>query len=488
MTDLNEAELAREFARRGLTRRQVMTIGARLGLSSATLAAVLALHQRETAASSTAGATAKRAQNQGSIFDKNAGADGPWPQTAVPEPTEKITLSVSHAWDATFMERQNQFDELFTQRHPNIGIAAENTSPFSDYLPKYTTQAAGGKLPDIMYTQFSWAQQFIQNDLFIAVDDYIAKQPDFNLPDFTPQSLVSYKYQDKLWGVPYDEGPANLYYNRDLFDKAGIGYPDETWTLDSLKDAALKLTSGEGGDKIYGLGELPTPGDALMAPPYLFPFGAQYVSEPKEDECLIGKPEAVQAMQWWEELRDKGAVPNPDEMASVAWPPFQFGKIAMTQQGSWATPPIRAGSKFNWDIAMWPAGPQKHSTFSAGSCYAITRDAKNQDAAWIYLNDYLSTAGQVYMWALTGRGSPARLSAWPAYLESEFAPPGAKYVQQAMAQGIASHDIIDQPTGPQVTQTAGPIWDEVIAGNMSVEDALNEVCAEISPLLAKNKS
>ena len=157
----------------------------------------------------------------------------------------------------------------------------------------------------------------------------------------------------------------------------------------------------------------------------------------------------------------------------------------MYYEGSWATPPIRAGAKFNWDVAMWPAGPVKHSTFSAGSCYAITRDAQNADAAWIYLNDYLSTAGQVYMWALTGRGSPARLSAWPAYIESTFAPPGAKFIQEAMTT-IASHDILDQPAGPRVTQTALPIWDEVIAGSLTVEEALNEVCAQVAPLLAQN--
>jgi multiple sugar transport system substrate-binding protein len=471
MTNPNEAALARAFMKRGMTRREIIAAGAGLGLAASSLSAVLTL-------------TGHGARAQESIFDKNAGADGPWPETAVPEPTEEITLSVAHSWDATFMQRQTQFDELFTARHPNIKISAENTI-FADYLTKYTTQAAGGSLPDIMYTQFSWAQQLIEAELFIALDDYIAKQPDFNLDDFTPQSLVSYQKDDKLWGIPYDEGPGILYFNKDLFDAAGVAYPDDTWTLDTLKENAIKLTSGEGGDKIYGLGELPTPGNGAIAPPYLFPFGAKYLNEPEESECLINAPEAVEAMQWWDEIRTAGAVPNPDEMASVAWPPFQFGKIAMYYEGSWATPPIVAGANFNWDIAIWPKGPKDHKTFSAGSCYTITRDAKNADAAWIYLNEYISTGGQNYMWGITGRGSPSRLSSWPSYIESEFAPPNPQRIQEMM-ETIASHEILDQPTGPQVTQTAGPIWDEVRAGNMSVEDALNEVCASIEPLIAKN--
>jgi multiple sugar transport system substrate-binding protein len=465
----------------------------RLGLGAASVSAVLAACGQPAAQPGGAteptaapAAPADAAPTSASIFDASEGASAAWPASVVADPGQKITLSVAHAWDAVFMERQKQFDELFMQRHPNIEIKAENT-PFGEYRQKYVAQAAGNALPDIMYCQFSWSQELIKQGLFVAVDDYIAKEKDFNLADFTKPSLVSYQRDGKLWGIPYDEGPANLYYNKDLFDAAKIGYPDETWDLERLKEVAIQLTQGEGPNKIFGLGDLPSLGDALVAPVYLFPFGAKYLEEPKEDQVLINSPEAVAALEWWEELRTKGAVPSPADLQNVAWPPFQFGKIAMTQQGSWATPPIRAGSKFNWDIAMWPKGPKAHTTFSAGSAYMITRDSKNPDAAWLYLNDYLSTAGQEYMWASTGRGSPARLSAWPAYVSSKFSPPGAKFVQQAM-ESIASHDIIDQPTGPLVTQAAGPIWDLVVAGQLSVKDACDQVFAAVDPIVAANRA
>jgi multiple sugar transport system substrate-binding protein len=499
MAQSHEEELARELMRRGLSRREVLKIGLRLGLGATSLGALLAAcggaAQQPAAAPTAAPAQAPAAEaptpasapdQQASIFDEAEGAQGPWPKPAVAEPTSKVTLSVAHAWDATFMKRQNQFDNLFMQRHPNIEIKAENT-PFPQYLQKYTAQAAGNALPDILYVQFAWAQQLIKGGLLRPLDDYIAQQKDFKLEDFTKQSLVSYQREGKLYGVPYDEGPGNLYYNKDLFDKAGVKYPDDSWDLEMLKQNAIKLTSGEGPNKIYGLAELPSPGNGLMAPGYLFPFGAQYLAEPKEDQVLINKPEAVAAMEWWEEVRAKGAVPNPADTQALAWPAFQFGKIAMFYEGSWATPPIRENSKFNWDVAIWPKGPKAHNTFSAGSCYTITRDSKNPDAAWIYLNDYLSTAGQAYMWGITGRGSPARLSAWPSYLSSKFAPPGAKFIQQAMTT-IASHDILDQPTGPKVTQVAQPIWDLVIAGQLKVKDALDQVAAAIEPIIAENRA
>jgi multiple sugar transport system substrate-binding protein len=492
MAHRHEEELARELMKRGYTRREVLKIGMRLGLGATSLGALLAACGQapaapsEPAAAPTAAPAPAAEPTAASIFDAAVGADGPWPKSAVAEPTSPVEISVAHAWDATFFERQKQFDQLFMERHPNIIVKAENT-PWGEFRQKYVAQAAGGALPDLLYVQFAWAQELIKNGLFIALDDYIAREADFNIDDFTPASLVSYQRDGKLWGIPYDEGPANLYYNKDLFDAAGIGYPDDTWDLERLKAVAIELTQGEGPNKIFGLGELPSPGDSLMAPPYLFPFGAQYLTEPKEDQVLINAPEAVAAMEWWQELRERGAVPSPADLQNVAWPAFQFGKIAMTVQGSWATPPIRAGSNFNWDIAKWPKGPAAHKTFSAGSAYMITRDTKNADAAWIYLNDYISTAGQSYMWGSTGRGSPSRLSAWPSYINSPFAPPGAKFVEEAM-RTTASHEIIDQPTGPRVTQAAGPIWDLVVAGQLDVKSALDQIFAAVDPIVAENRA
>ena len=492
MAHYHEDELAREMIRRGFTRRQILKLGLHLGLSGSSLAALLAAcgqapgGQPAASQPTAAPAAAPTPAQQAALFDEGEGAQGPWPTSAVADPGSQVEISVAHAWDATFFERQKQFDKLFMQRHPNIVVKAENT-PFGEYLQKYLTQAAGGTLPDILYVQFAWAQQLIKDGLLLPLDDYIAKEKDFNLDDFVKPSLVSYQRDGKLYGIPYDEGPGMLYYNKDLFDKAGVAYPDDTWTLDTLKEAALKLTSGEGPNKIFGLADVPSPGNPTIAPSYLYPFGAAYLSEPKEDQCLINKPEAIQAMEWWHELREKGAVPSPADMQNVAWPAFQFGRIARYHEGTWATPPIQQNAKFRWDMAKWPKGPAKHSTFSAGSCYGITRDSKHPDAAWIYLNEYLSTAGQAYMWGLTGRGSPARLSAWPAYLSSKFAPPGAKFAEEAL-RTIASHDIIDQPTGPKVVQAAGPIWDLVVAGQLGVKEALDQVCAAIDPIIAENRA
>ena len=480
-----EAQLAQELNKRGYNRRQILKLGAMLGMGGASMAVLAACGAPTPAADKPADKPAEKpAEPVASLFDPNEGANAKWPTSVFPEPSSPTTLTVAHAWDATFFERQKQFDALFMKRHPNITITAENT-PWGDLLQKYTTQAAGGALPDMSYIHFSWAQQMVKSGLLKSLDEFIGVEKDFNLDDFFPASLPSYKRDGKLWVIPYDEGPMILYYNKDLFDKAGIKYPDDSWTLDDMKAAAIKMTGGEGPNKVFGLGSMPSPGDSTMSPTWLAPFGGSYVNEPEETKCLLNSAEAVNALEYWQELRVKGAVPAPADTQNLSWPAFQHGKIAMWVDGTWATPPIQAGSKFKWDMAKFPKGPKGHVMASAGSGYGITRECKAPEAAWLYINDYLSTAGQAYMWGITGRGSPARLSAWPSYLGSKFAPPGAKHAQEELA-GLAKHDILDQPTTAKVTQAAGAIWDNVVAGTLPVKEAADQICAAIDPILAEN--
>jgi multiple sugar transport system substrate-binding protein len=479
-------DLEREMTQRGYSRRDFVKVASALGLSGVAglLAACGDVKPQTDQGRAASGTPTQQTQSLYSISDANGLQ---WPKTAFPEPTSKIQLSIAHAWEASFWTRQQQFDTLFMKRHPNISIQAEN-NPWVDFLQKYLTQAAGGSLPDILYCHFSWAQQFIKQNMLTPVDDYIAKQPDFNLSDFTKPSMGFYQRAGKQYGVAYDCGPLMLFYNKDLFDKAGVKYPTDSWTLDDLKQNIVKLTSGSGRNKIFGFTTTPTPAQSDLAPSYLFPFGAKYVNEPQETQSFINQPQAVTAMQWWMELYLKyKAVPSPADTQAMTQQggAFVLGRSAMDINGSWATPGLNQNAHFKWDVALWPKGPQGRFTAGEGSAYVITQSSQQKDAAWIYLNEYLSTAGQSFMWGMTGRGSPGRKSAWNSYLSSKYAPGGAKLILDAL-NTYATNEVMHQPSAPKVVNTATPIWDRVIAGSLSVKDGLNQVQQQIVPILAQN--
>lgn len=477
-------DLECEMLKRGYSRRDFVKIAGAFGLSGILAACGGSVKPQTDQGRAAAGTPTQQTQSPYSINDANGLQ---WPKTVLPEPTSKVQLSVAHAWDAVFWTRQQQFDTLFMKRHPNISIQAENVA-WTDFLQKYLAQAAGGSLPDILYCHFSWAQQFITGNMLIALDDYISKQTDFNPSDFTKPSMGFYQRGGKQHGVAYDCGPLMLFYNKDLFDKAGMKYPTDAWTLDDFKQAVIKLTSGSGRDKIFGITGTPTPGQADLAPNYLFPFGAKYVNEPQETQSFINQPEAVKAMEWWMELRLKyNTAPSPADTQSMSQQggAFVLGRAAMDINGSWATPGLNQNARFKWDVAPFPKGPRGRFTSAEGSAYVITQSSQQKDAAWIYLNEYLSTAGQSFMWGMTGRGSPARKSAWDAYLSSKFAPAGAKFILDAL-NTYGTNQVMHQPSAQKIVNTAQPIWDRVVAGSLGVKEGLDQVQQQIAPLLAQN--
>ncbi len=404
--------------------------------------------------------------------------------SAAATPARQITLTVAHAWEDAFLPTQEQFDQEFMKRHPNLKIELEN-SVFGEFRAKYAARAASGTLPDLLYTQYSWAQEFFRANIFRNLEPYIAKTRDFNLQDFTPPSLVAYRYQGALHLIPYDTGPYLLWYNKDLFDKAGIRYPSESWTMNDLFEAARAITRGDGPDRTWGFDSMPGI-NALLEPNFLRPFGASWIDQ-AETRMSLDSTEVVETLTWWLDFRLKHRItPMPEDTRGFERGAWLAGSIGMMIAGSWHAPTASRFAQFKYDVAHYPRGPRAQITGAAGSGYGITTQSKEPDAAWIYLNEYLSKEGQEFMWGRSGRGSPSRKSAWAAYESSPLAPPSAKIILPILTS-YAEHVRPFGPMAPEMFSRAGPIWSQALTGQKAIKEALSEIRQAIEPLLAQNR-
>jgi hypothetical protein len=89
------------------------------------------------------------------------------------------------------------------------------------------------------------------------------------------------------------------------------------------------------------------------------------------------------------------------------------------------------------------------------------------------------------MWASTGRGSPSRNSAWPAYIRSKYAPKHAEIIQDSL-NTFAIHDILESATATQITTTAQSTWDLVLIGKLDVPTAVKQIRTAVTPYLRQN--
>jgi multiple sugar transport system substrate-binding protein len=145
--------------------------------------------------------------------------------------------------------------QAFMQTHPNIKIDYFFT-PYEDYSTKLKTLWAGGDptaIPDVffLWPTPSYAARGVLEDL----TPYIQKD-NYNLNDYWPNLLASASYQGKIYGFPRDIEAHALYYNKALFDAAGVQYPTDNWTWDDLIAASQKLVKKDPSGRVsqYALG------------------------------------------------------------------------------------------------------------------------------------------------------------------------------------------------------------------------------------------
>lgn len=396
--------------------------------------------------------------------------------------TEPVTLTFGHHWEAAFRPHQDEFDQKFLAAHPNYKIEITYNT-WADHNQIVPTWAAANTLPDIIYVHGRYARPWNHEGIMISTQDYIDQDTKFNVKDIWQEALRLYAYNGKQYEIPYDHGPIIMGYNKDLFDKAGLKYPDEKWTTDDFLEAAKTLTVGDNqwgyggyGNDVVQLGN--EFGIALVGP-----WGGEVLDD-TETKILLDSPESLAGLQWWADLIHKHKVaPLPAQSQAIPAGPWVAGQAGMFALPSWSTPTLIQNAQFKWDVAPWPTGPKAQRTGSFGSGFGITRDSKHPDAAWTYLSEYLSKEGMEFMWGASGRGSPARESAYPSWLSSPGAPEHAQYYLDALKNYAVTGRPYETLAGGEILDVFNRNTQLVQTGDMSVEDAVKNIIAEGTPIL-----
>jgi len=283
--------------------------------------------------------------------------------------------------------------DLFTAKNPDVPV--ELLYIPSDYSQKVQTMMAGGQSPCIIQVAedvhgYSGKGQIISLNEFVSGSDI-----DMAQRYGTTGGLVqAYTWEGNLYAMPDRGGALVLYYNKDMFDKAGIAYPTKDWTWAEFLDAAQKLTvrTGDVVD-VYGFAA----GD-------WWPWWMSFIYQnggavlDANNKPVVNSPEAVEAMQFYNDLVYVHKVaPSAEDYANMGQgspdPLFAQGKVAMSMTGFWAVNGLSRVKGLNWDIAPL-FGNKTNATVLFGSGLAITKDCKTPDAAWKVIEFLTGVEGQ----------------------------------------------------------------------------------------------
>lgn len=245
--------------------------------------------------------------------------------------------------------------QRFNETHDHIQIELDNTaSSWEDVSTKLITMSAAGMPPDIATVSTSFYPQFAAQGMLLDITDYV--EENLNKDEYY-WNVIEALYRDGgLYGLPISIYTLMCYYNRDMFEAAGLEVPsldwNDTWTMDEWGEMGAKLSSGEGLDRVYGAWiEYQLERTAC----FLFPRGLDYWDEnlyPQFDNQEIRDiHEKLYTWTHTDKIMPDAATTKTTSTAQL----FADSKLGMYINGTWSHPEV-AQSGLNYGILPTPDG------------------------------------------------------------------------------------------------------------------------------------
>lgn len=208
---------------------------------------------------------------------------------------------------------------------------------WDNYWTLLEAGASGGQMPDVFWMHSQYSEKYMDQGILLDLTDYIEKDENTDLANYYPEIVELYQYDGHTYALPKDYDTIGLWYNKDMFDEAGIAYPDETWTWETLHDVAAQLTKEDGSQ--YGLtGNT----DANQEGYYnaIYSYGGYVINDAK-DKSGYDDENSLKAMEMYAGLV-KDCMPNQSTMAEVGnINLFVSNQVAMGMFGSWYVPTFK---------------------------------------------------------------------------------------------------------------------------------------------------
>jgi multiple sugar transport system substrate-binding protein len=281
----------------------------------------------------------------------------------------------------------------FEMQNADIDVEAIQI-PYEEYLARITAMMKQGESPDVGYFPGLQAPLWAQEGKLLDLTQLV--QTDSLFSSALPETRYYYGGR-RIAGLNTAVEVTLLFYNKDLFDKAGVPYPPsdpaQAWTWDQFVDAAKKLTvdntgkhPGEDGFDAERISKYGAAFDKSYEGwtfyPFVFSNGGQVVNE-DGTRLLLDSPEAAEAMQdladlmWVDHVTP---IPQQDSSLPGYVTMLQTGNLAMHISGQWSLLDYASVKDLKFGVAVLPR-LKTPVTVVLGSPTVIFADTKNKEAA-----------------------------------------------------------------------------------------------------------
>ncbi|MBB6693656.1 sugar ABC transporter substrate-binding protein [Cohnella xylanilytica] len=391
---------------------------------------------------------------------------------------KSVTISYT-IWDKNQQPAMEAIAEAFTKQNPNIKVKVD-VIPWGEYWTKMSAAAPAGTLPDVFWMHGGQFIKYATGQFLEPITDKV-QAGEIDLNNYASNLGSIYTLDGQNYGIPKDFDTIGLAYNKELFDQAGIPYPDDTWDYAKLAEVAKKLSQPDKG--IYGFGaKMDTQAGYWND---MLANGGHIISA---DMTKSGydEPASIEALKArYQMILDKASPTHQQMTDTDTVEMFKSGKLAMIFDGSWDNGNLASSDiiKGKYDWAPLPKGKVARGNIINGLGNVMSAKGKHKEESWQFLK-FLGSKEAAEITARMGAAIPAYKDTQDEWVKSKPDLNLQVFIDQAA-------DATPYPSGSK----SYPIWfakeSEIMSqawgGAISIEEGAKQVAEMMNQAIADEK-
>jgi multiple sugar transport system substrate-binding protein len=352
------------------------------------------------------------------------------------------------AWSGAGAETE-QYDlnrSEYAAQNPQHTVDYVNAGTLEAISEKLVTLVAGGTPPDVVQTQYSFCVDLAARGLIAPLDAYMARDR-VRREDFIPGEVDEFAWKQRQYGIPKDNALRVLFFNQDLFDRAGSKPPTDAWTWDDVAESGRRLTNRDAADgPTFGMANFQL--NLNDSPSYSITraYGGEWYNDAWTASTLDSGPtvEAIQSVADWH-TRHR-IVDLPGEATGNV---FRSGRAAMLiafAQEVFFLKQERVS--FAYDVVPLPRGRAGAFPCATGSGQSLVKTSAVPEAGWQFLKYLTGPEAQRRITSLKRWGS-SRVDTLEAILPTDGVPRNFRAAFIDPLQGKTKDRPVAIPTPPR---------------------------------------
>jgi sn-glycerol 3-phosphate transport system substrate-binding protein len=370
----------------------------------------------------------------------------------------------------------------FHKANPDVRVEPVWGGNYAENMQKTVAALQAGSPPDLAVHLAVDLVTLRDMDAVIPLDEFIQRDGgDKIVEDFFPSFLADLKAEGKTWALPFQRSTPILYFNKDLFRKAGLDPSKPPTTWDELVATAQKATVRGAGGQATTWG-LTIPDDIWLLMCFIYQNGGR-TSSPDFKKVYLGEPAAIEAVQFWADLANKHKVMPRHRTFPISVQDFAAGNTAMLIHSTGNLRFVRDSAKFEWGTAFLPRHKRQAVAIGGAGLYIFKKAPREkQEAAWKFIKFATSPEIQA-RWNIGSGYIATRKSAFDLPVMKDYT---AKLPQALVARDQLPYALPEMSTHEnwKMRNVFVTTFQEILDEKYTPADGMKRAQAEIEKILA----